>query len=170
MVRSYTRRSHGRHPANQRATSARKDKSKPSPASLRIRGRGEMPDAKSGRVHILLQLGVTGGVAAEDTGNHFLLRLTRRSQRCRSGSEISKARFYQRQGARGRCGSVEGRWLLNDLKKEFRRPVFGAYVRLHELSQPRPLMPVIRRKLASPAPQQPTDQRGMNVKAAAVRC
>src|SRR5437762_12162716 len=38
VVRSY-RRSHGRHPANQRATSARKDKIKPSPASLRLRGR-----------------------------------------------------------------------------------------------------------------------------------
>ena len=74
-----------------------------------------MPDAKSGRVHILHQLAVPGGVAAEDTGNHFLLRLTRRSQRCRSGSEISKAGFYQRQGARGRCGSVEGGWLLNGL-------------------------------------------------------
>jgi hypothetical protein len=44
------------------------------------------------------------------------LSVTGRSERCRSGSEISKARFYQRQGARGRCGSVEGRWLLNDLK------------------------------------------------------
>lgn len=74
-----------------------------------------MPDAKSGRVHILHQLAVPGGLAAEDAGNHFLLRLTRRSQRCRSGSEISKAGFYQRQGARGRCGSVEGGWLLNGL-------------------------------------------------------
>jgi hypothetical protein len=74
-----------------------------------------MPDAKSGRVHILHQLAVPRGVAAEDAGNHFLLRLTRRSQRCRSGSEISKAGFYQRQGARGRCGSVEGGWLLHGL-------------------------------------------------------
>ncbi len=74
-----------------------------------------MPGAKSGRVHILHQLAVPGGVAAEDAGNHFLLRLTRRSQRCRSGSEISRAGFYQRQGARGRRGSVEGGWLLNGL-------------------------------------------------------
>src|ERR1700692_2493129 len=87
-----TRRGHGGHPANQRATGARKDKGKPSLASLRLRERGKMPDAKSGRVHILRQLAVPGGVAAEDTGNHFLLRLTRRSQRCRSGSEISGAR------------------------------------------------------------------------------
>ncbi len=74
-----------------------------------------MPDAKSGRVHILHQLAVPGGVAAEDTGNHFLLSLTRRSQRCRSGSEISKAGFYQRQGARGRCRSVEGCGILDEL-------------------------------------------------------
>ena len=75
-----------------------------------------MPDAKSGRVHILCQLAVPGGVAAEDTRNHFLLRLTRRSQRCRSGSEISGAGLYEHQGAKGRCRSVEGGWLFNDLK------------------------------------------------------
>ena len=74
-----------------------------------------MPDAKSGRVHIIHQLAVPSGVAAEDTGNHFLLRLTRRSQRCRSGSEISKAGFYQRQGARGRCQSVEGCGIRDEL-------------------------------------------------------
>src|SRR6266436_7044381 len=108
VLRSYTRRSHGRHPANQRATSARKDKSKPSLASLRLRRRGQMPEAKSGRVDILRQLAAPGGVAAEDTGNHFLLSLTRRSERCRSGSEISGARLYERQGAKGRCRSVEG--------------------------------------------------------------
>src|SRR5207247_8750905 len=112
------RRSHGGHPANQRATSTRKDKGKPSPASLRLRGRCKMPDAKSGRVHILRQLAVPGGVAAEDTGNHLLLSVTGRSECCRSGSEISRAGLYQRQGIKGRCRSVEGGWLLNDLKKE----------------------------------------------------
>ena len=125
VVRSYTSRSHGRHPANQRATSARKVKSKPSPASLRLRGRGKMPDAKSGRVHILRQLAIPGGVAAEDTGNHLLLSVTGRSECCRSGSEISRAGLYQRQGAKGRCRSVEGGWLFNDLKKEscaYRKP------------------------------------------------
>ena len=60
-----------------------------------------MPDAKSGRVHILRLLAVPGGVAAQDTGIHFLLRLTRGSERCRSGSQISGARLYQRQGAEG---------------------------------------------------------------------
>jgi hypothetical protein len=114
LVRSYTRRSHGRNPANQRATSARKDKSKPSPASLRLRGRGQMPEAKSGRLHILHQLAVPDG-AAEDTGNHFLLSLTRRCQRCRSGSEISGAGLHQRQGARGWCRSVEGCGILDEL-------------------------------------------------------
>src|SRR6266436_2227127 len=76
-----------------------------------------MPDAKSGRVYILRHLAVSGGVAAEDTGNHFLLRLTRRSERCRSGSQISDAGIYERQCATGRCRSVEGGWLFNDLKK-----------------------------------------------------
>lgn len=75
-----------------------------------------MPDAKSGRVHILRHLAVTGGVTAEDTGNHFLLRLTRRSERCRSGSQISGAGLYKRHGAKGRCRSVEGGWLFNGLK------------------------------------------------------
>jgi hypothetical protein len=74
-----------------------------------------MPEAKSGRVDILRQLAVPGGIAAEDTGNHLLLSVTRRSQRCRSGSEISGAGLYQRQGARGRCGSVEGCGILDEL-------------------------------------------------------
>jgi hypothetical protein len=46
------------------------------------------------------------------------LSVTGRSECCRSGSEISRAGLYQRQGAKGRCRSVEGGWLLNDLKKE----------------------------------------------------
>jgi hypothetical protein len=84
-----------------------------------------MPDAKSGRVHIFRQLAIPGGVASEDTGNHLLLSLTRRSERCRSGSEISGAGLYQRQGAERRSRGVEGGWLLNDLKKESRRPAWG---------------------------------------------
>ena len=76
-----------------------------------------MTDAKSGRFHIRRHLAVPGGVAAEDTGNHFLLSLTRRSERCRSGSQISGAGIYERQGANGRCRSVEGGWLFNGLKK-----------------------------------------------------
>ena len=74
-----------------------------------------MPEAKSGRVDILRQLAVPGGVAAEDTGNHFLLRLTRRSERCRSGSQISGAGLYQRQGAEGRSRGVEGCGIRDEL-------------------------------------------------------
>jgi hypothetical protein len=87
-----------------------------------------MPDAKSGRVHILRNLAVPGVVAAEDAGNHFLLSLTRRSECCRSGSQISGAGLYERQRANGRCRSVEGGWLFNGLKKK----------ELHEHSQPLP--------------------------------
>ena len=77
-----------------------------------------MPDAKSGRVHILRQLAVPSGVAAEDTGNHLLLSVTRRSERCRSGSEISGARLYQRQGAERRSGGVEGCGIRDELIAE----------------------------------------------------
>jgi hypothetical protein len=74
-----------------------------------------MADAKSGRVHILRQFAVTGAFAAEDTGNHFLLSLTRRSERCRSGSQISGAGLYERQGAKGRRRSVEGCGVRDEL-------------------------------------------------------
>jgi hypothetical protein len=53
------------------------------------------------------------------------LSVTGRSECCRSGSEISRAGLYQRQGAKGRCRSVEGGWLFNDLKKESRRRAWG---------------------------------------------
>jgi hypothetical protein len=74
-----------------------------------------MPDAKSGRVHILHQLAVPSGAAAEDTGNHLLLSVTRRSLRCRSGSEISGAGLYERQGAERRSGGVEGCGIRDEL-------------------------------------------------------
>src|SRR5258707_3632465 len=74
-----------------------------------------MSDVKSGRVHILRQLAVPGGVAAEDTGNHFLLSLTWRSERCRSGSEIPRARLYERQGAKGWSRGVEGCGIRHEL-------------------------------------------------------
>ena len=51
-----------------------------------------MQDAKSGRVHILRQLAVPGGVATEDTGNHLLLSLTREA------SAVGQAAKYQAQG------------------------------------------------------------------------
>jgi len=74
-----------------------------------------MPDAKSGRVHILHQLAVPGGIAVEDSGNHFLLRVTGRSLRCRSGSEISGAGLYERHGAERRGGGVEGCGIRDEL-------------------------------------------------------
>jgi hypothetical protein len=43
------------------------------------------------------------------------LRLTRRSQRCRSGSEISSAGLYERQGAERRRRGVEGCRILDEL-------------------------------------------------------
>jgi hypothetical protein len=88
-----------------------------------------MSEAKSGWVHILRHLAVSGGVAAEGTGNYFLLRLTRRSERCRSGSQISGAGLYERNGATGRCRSVEGGWLSNGLKE-------GAFPALTLLNTP----------------------------------
>src|SRR5258706_10543653 len=74
-----------------------------------------MSDVKSGRVHILRQLAAPSGVAAEDTGNHLLLSMTRRSERCRSGSEISGAGLYERQGAERRSRGVEGCGIPDEL-------------------------------------------------------
>jgi hypothetical protein len=74
-----------------------------------------MPDAKSGRVHILRQLAVPSGVAAEDTGNHLLLSVTGGSERCRSGSEIPRAGLYQRQSAERWSRGVEGCGIRDEL-------------------------------------------------------
>ena len=76
-----------------------------------------MPDAKSGRFYIVHEFQVAGKLSVKVAGNHLLLSVTGRSQRCRSGSEISGAGLYERQGAKGRCRSVEGGWLFNGLKK-----------------------------------------------------
>jgi hypothetical protein len=43
------------------------------------------------------------------------LSLTRRSERCRSGSEVPGARLYQRQGAERRSRGVEGRGIRDKL-------------------------------------------------------
>jgi hypothetical protein len=74
-----------------------------------------MPDAKSGRVHILRQLAVPSGVAAEDTGTDLLLSVTRRSECCRSGSKIPRAGLYERQGAERRRRGVEGCGIRDEL-------------------------------------------------------
>jgi hypothetical protein len=116
-----------------------------------------MPETKSGRVHILHQLAVPGGVAAEDTGNYLLLSLTRRSQRCRSGSEISGAGLYQRQGARGRCRSVEGCGIFDELND--RPTLTSPRVGLGRADISAPVRPVLNwRKLFFPSPL-PKSQR-----------
>src|SRR5205809_7261884 len=52
VVRSYTWRYRGRHPANPRATTARKVNSIPSPARFCIRGGGTLQAARSRLSHI----------------------------------------------------------------------------------------------------------------------
>jgi hypothetical protein len=77
-----------------------------------------MPDAQSGWFYIVHQLQVAGKLSTKVAGNHLLLSLTRRSERCRSGSEISGARLYERQGAERRSGGVEGCWIRDELIAE----------------------------------------------------
>jgi hypothetical protein len=67
-----------------------------------------MPDGESGRVYIIHQLQVASKLSTKVARNHLLLSVTRRSVRCRSGSEISGAGLYECQGAKGRFRSVEG--------------------------------------------------------------
>src|ERR1700688_1875873 len=74
-----------------------------------------MPDAQSGWFYIVHQLQVAGKLSVKVAGNHLLLSVTRRSERCRSGSEISGARLYQRQGAERRSGGVEGCGIRDEL-------------------------------------------------------
>src|SRR5262249_40350967 len=62
---------------------------------------------QSGRLDLAGQLPVSAGFATEDAGNHFLLSVTRRSECCRSGSQIQGGRLYQRQSAQGRCRGME---------------------------------------------------------------
>src|ERR1700676_4510935 len=72
-----------------------------------------MPDAQSGWFYIVHQLQVAGKLSVKVAGNHLLLSVTRRSERCRSGSEISGASLYQRQGAERRSGGGES-WGIRD--------------------------------------------------------
>ena len=74
-----------------------------------------MPDTQSRRFHIFRQLQVAGTVSSEVAGNHLLLSVTGRSVRCRSGSEISGAGFYERQGAERRSRGVEGCGIRDEL-------------------------------------------------------
>jgi hypothetical protein len=62
---------------------------------------------RPGRVHVAERLPEESAIAAEGPGNHLLLRLTCRSHRCRSGSEIQRAGLQLRQSVEGRRRSVE---------------------------------------------------------------
>src|SRR6267378_3354443 len=77
-----------------------------------------MPDAQSRWFYIVHQLQVAGRVSTKVSGNHLLLSVTRRSVRCRSGSEISGAGFYERQGAERRSRGVEGCGIRDELIAE----------------------------------------------------
>ena len=74
-----------------------------------------MPDAQSRWFYIVHQLQVAGRVSTKVSGNHLLLSVTRRSERCRSGSEISGAGLYERQGAERRSRGVEGCGIRDEL-------------------------------------------------------
>ena len=75
-----------------------------------------MPDAQSRWFYIVRQLQVAGKLSTKVAGNHLLLSVTRRSERCRSGSEVPGARLYERQGAERRSGGVEGRRIRDELR------------------------------------------------------
>jgi hypothetical protein len=74
-----------------------------------------MPDTQSRRFYIVRQLQVAGKLSTKVAGNHLLLSVTGGSERCRSGSEISGARLYQRQSAERRSGGVEGCRIRDEL-------------------------------------------------------
>jgi hypothetical protein len=77
-----------------------------------------MPDAQSRRFYIVRQLQVAGKLSTKVPGNHLLLSLTRRSECCRSGSEIPRARLYERQGAERWSRGVEGCGIRDELIAE----------------------------------------------------
>src|ERR1700680_1678384 len=74
-----------------------------------------MPDAQSRWFYIARQLQVAGKLSTKVAGNHLLLSVTGGSERCRPGSEISGARFYQRQGAERGSRGVGGCWIRDEL-------------------------------------------------------
>src|ERR1700738_3405761 len=85
-----------------------------------------MPDAQSRWFYIVHQLQVAGKLSVKVAGNHLLLSVTRRSERCRSGSEIPCARLYERQGAERRSRGVEGCGIRDELMAWTAPPVlFG---------------------------------------------
>jgi len=74
-----------------------------------------MPDAQSGWFCIVHQLQVAGKLSTKVARSYLLLSVTRRSERCRSGSEISGAGLYERQGAERWSRGVEGCGIRDEL-------------------------------------------------------
>ena len=74
-----------------------------------------MPEAQSRWFYIARQLQVASKLSTQVARNHLLLSVTGGSERCRSGSEISVARLYQRRGAERRSGGVEGCRIRDEL-------------------------------------------------------
>ena len=74
-----------------------------------------MPDAQSRRFYIVRELQVAGKLSTKLAGDYFLLSVTGRSECCRSGSEISRAGLYQRQGAERWSRFVEGSGIRDEL-------------------------------------------------------
>jgi hypothetical protein len=74
-----------------------------------------MPDAQPRRFYIARELQVAGKLSTKVAGDYFLLSVTRRSERCRSGSEIPGAGLYERQGAERRSRLVEGCGIRDEL-------------------------------------------------------
>jgi hypothetical protein len=77
-----------------------------------------MPDVQSGRLYLVHRFQVAGAISTKVAGNHLLLSVTCRSERCRSGSEISGAGLCQRQGAERRSRGVEGCGIRDELIAE----------------------------------------------------
>jgi len=84
-----------------------------------------MPDGQSRWFYIVRQLQVAVKLSTKVAGNHLLLSVTRRSVRCRSGSEISSARLYERQGAEGWSRGVEGCGIRDELIFDVFAPLQG---------------------------------------------
>jgi len=67
-----------------------------------------MPDAQSRWFYIVHQLQVAGRVSTKVSGNHLLLSVTREASAVGPGSENTRSRLYERQGAERRSRGVEG--------------------------------------------------------------
>jgi hypothetical protein len=66
---------------------------------VRLRGRCEVPQGSSRRVDPIRPIRIDGADPAEEQGDHLLLRLTGRGNRCRAGSQVHRSRIQQREGA-----------------------------------------------------------------------